>query len=101
VFNILEATRSYITNIPFVQMSTNKVYGDGPYEIPMVELKSRWDYLDEKYKNGISENFRIDQNKLSGSSLFPVGRGGLTGVIDRHHSLAATHPSSNKNSEKP
>jgi CDP-paratose 2-epimerase len=64
-FNLLEATRRYSTNIPFVHMSTNKVYGDAPNEIPMVELKSRWDYLDEKYKNGISENFRIDQCKHS------------------------------------
>jgi CDP-paratose 2-epimerase len=64
-FNLLEATRRYSTQIPLVHMSTNKVYGDAPNEIPLVELESRWDYADEKYKNGIPETFRIDQTKHS------------------------------------
>ncbi|MDR2009376.1 MAG: NAD-dependent epimerase/dehydratase family protein [Bacteroidales bacterium] len=64
-FNLLEATRRYSTQIPFVHMSTNKVYGDAPNEIPLVELARRWDYADEKYKNGIPETFRIDQTKHS------------------------------------
>jgi CDP-paratose 2-epimerase len=64
-FNMLEATRRYSTLIPFVHMSTNKVYGDAPNEIPLVELERRWDYADEKYKNGIPETFRIDQTKHS------------------------------------
>ena len=34
-FNLLEATRRYSTEIPFVHMSTNKVYGDAPNEIKM------------------------------------------------------------------
>jgi CDP-paratose 2-epimerase len=46
-------------------MSTNKVYGDAPNEIPLIELEHRWDYADEKYKNGIPETFRIDQTKHS------------------------------------
>jgi CDP-paratose 2-epimerase len=64
-FNMLEATRRYSTLIPFVHMSTNKVYGDAPNEIPLIELDRRWDYADEKYKNGIPETFRIDQTKHS------------------------------------
>ncbi|GHT15993.1 NAD-dependent epimerase [Bacteroidia bacterium] len=64
-FNLLEATRRYSTQIPFVHMSTNKVYGDAPNEIPLIELPTRWDYADEKYKNGIPETFRIDQTKHS------------------------------------
>jgi CDP-paratose 2-epimerase len=69
-FNLLEATRRYSLEIPFVHMSTNKVYGDAPNLIDMVELDTRWDYSDEIYKNGISENFTIDQSKhsLFGSS---------------------------------
>lgn len=69
-FNMLEATRRYSTNIPFVHMSTNKVYGDAPNEIEMVELDTRWDYADKTYEHGIAENFRIDQCKhsLFGSS---------------------------------
>jgi CDP-paratose 2-epimerase len=64
-FNLLEATRRYSTQIPFVHMSTNKVYGDAPNEIPLIELERRWDYADGKYKNGIPETFRIDQTKHS------------------------------------
>lgn len=69
-FNMLEATRRYRTDIPFVHMSTNKVYGDAPNEIAMNELETRWDYADATYENGIPESFRIDQCKhsLFGSS---------------------------------
>jgi len=64
-FNLLEATRKYSTEIPFVHLSTNKVYGDAPNEIPMVELEKRWDYADKTYEYGIPETFRIDQCKHS------------------------------------
>jgi CDP-paratose 2-epimerase len=55
-FNLLEATRRYSTEIPFVHMSTNKVYGDAPNEIKMKELDTRWDFDDSTFINGISEN---------------------------------------------
>jgi CDP-paratose 2-epimerase len=64
-FNLLEATRQYSTEIPFVHMSTNKVYGDAPNEIEMLELDKRFDYKDKNYEHGISETFRIDQTKHS------------------------------------
>lgn len=69
-FNLLESTRQYSTNVPFVHLSTNKVYGDAPNEIEMVELETRYDYADKTYENGIPETFRIDQCKhsLFGSS---------------------------------
>jgi CDP-paratose 2-epimerase len=69
-FNLLEATRRYNTHIPFVHLSTNKVYGDAPNEIKMIELELRYDYSDPNYEHGISESFRIDQTKhsLFGSS---------------------------------
>jgi CDP-paratose 2-epimerase len=69
-FNLLEATKRYNTNIPFVHLSTNKVYGDSPNNIKMKELGTRWDYDDLQYSNGIPESFTIDQCKhsLFGSS---------------------------------
>ncbi|MEH1919438.1 NAD-dependent epimerase/dehydratase family protein [Nostoc sp.] len=63
--NLLEATRQFVPDAPFVHMSTNKVYGDAPNEIPMLELNKRWDYSDYRYKHGIPESFRIDQSKHS------------------------------------
>ena len=46
-------------------MSTNKVYGDAPNEITLMETETRWDYADPDYASGISETFRIDQSKHS------------------------------------
>ncbi len=63
--NMLEAARSVCPESPFVHMSTNKVYGDAPNEIPLVELSTRWDYADPAYADGIPEMFRIDQSKHS------------------------------------
>jgi CDP-paratose 2-epimerase len=63
--NLLEAARRACPGSPFVHMSTNKVYGDKPNSIALVELQTRWDYADPIYTNGIAENFPIDQSKHS------------------------------------
>jgi CDP-paratose 2-epimerase len=63
--NLLEAARQACPESPFVHMSTNKVYGDAPNEIPLKELIKRWDYDDPTYTGGIAETFRIDQSKHS------------------------------------
>tara|TARA_B100001093_G_scaffold519542_1_gene609037 strand:- start:2022 stop:3074 length:1053 start_codon:yes stop_codon:yes gene_type:complete len=63
--NLLEATRQFCHDSPFVHMSTNKVYGDGPNHIQLKELDSRWDFDHQDYANGIAENFSIDQCKHS------------------------------------
>ena len=63
--NLLEAARQACPESPFVHMSTNKVYGDRPNTIPLVELETRWDYDDETYAEGIAEDFSIDQSKHS------------------------------------
>ena len=63
--NLLEVIRQCVSNSVFVYLSTNKVYGDAPNEIELVELEKRWDYADPIYKDGIDENFRIDQSKHS------------------------------------
>src|SRR3954453_19697431 len=63
--NMLEATRCFAPAAPFVHLSTNKVYGDAPNEIEMVELPTRWDYAYRTFAMGIDERFRIDQSKHS------------------------------------
>ncbi len=63
--NLLEAARQYAPEAPFASMSTNKVYGDAPNELPLHELETRWEYADQTYWNGIPETFRIDQSKHS------------------------------------
>tara|TARA_B100001559_G_scaffold315477_1_gene317409 strand:+ start:1134 stop:2183 length:1050 start_codon:yes stop_codon:yes gene_type:complete len=63
--NLLEPTRKYCKDSPFVFMSTNKVYGDSPNEISLVENETRWEFEDPGYIKGISESMRIDQSKHS------------------------------------
>jgi CDP-paratose 2-epimerase len=63
--NLLEAARQYCPEAPFVHMSTNKVYGDAPNLLPLVELDTRWEYADDVWSQGIPETFTIDQSKHS------------------------------------
>jgi CDP-paratose 2-epimerase len=63
--NLLEATRLHAPEAVFVHMSTNKVYGDAPNELPLVEQALRWDYADPCDFHGIAESMRIDQSKHS------------------------------------
>ena len=60
--NMLEATRRGCPEAVFIHMSTNKVYGDGPNRVDLVELDTRYDYADPRYANGIAEDFPIDQS---------------------------------------
>jgi len=69
--NLLEATRRYCPESPFIFMSTNKVYGDALNLIPLKELPTRWDYADSRYANGITETFSVDQSR---HSLFGVSK---------------------------
>ncbi len=63
--NLLEAVRRTAPEAVFCFMSTNKVYGDAPNELELVELETRWDYADAAYRNGIDESMRIDRSKHS------------------------------------
>lgn len=63
--NLLESLKRHSTEVPFIFLSTNKVYGDAPNEISMIETDTKWDYNDPAYEHGIPENFRIDQTKHS------------------------------------
>ena len=63
--NLLEATRQFAPDAVFCHMSTNKVYGDAPNELPLQELETRWEYAREEDWNGVDENCRIDQTMHS------------------------------------
>jgi CDP-paratose 2-epimerase len=63
--NLLEASRRYCCESPFIYMSTNKVYGDAPNSIALKELPTRWEYADPAFPEGIPEGFSIDQSKHS------------------------------------
>lgn len=59
--NLLEATRQHAADAVFIFTSTNKVYGDTPNRLPLVELASRWE-IDpaHPYAQGIPEEMSID-----------------------------------------
>ena len=63
--NLLEAVRRTCPEAPFVHMSTNKVYGDAPNRLNLVERETRWDYADPEYHDGVKETFSIDHSMHS------------------------------------
>ena len=65
--NLLEASRLSCPDCVFIFTSTNKVYGDTPNQLPLIELDTRWE-LDEShpfFERGIDESMSIDQCKHS------------------------------------
>lgn len=69
--NLLEATRQYAPEATFIFTSTNKVYGDTPNRLPLIEQETRWE-IDpaHTYVGGIREDMSIDQtlHSLFGAS---------------------------------
>jgi len=64
---LLENFRKYCPQATFIYLSTNKVYGDTPNALPLVETQTRWDISPEHayYGVGIDESMSIDQTKHS------------------------------------
>ena len=59
--NLLELTKKYCPNTPFIFMSTNKVYGDNPNKLSIIEKSKRWELKKtDKYFKGINENLSLD-----------------------------------------
>jgi CDP-paratose 2-epimerase len=59
--NLLELTKQFCPEAPFIFMSTNKVYGNNPNKLSIIEKKTRWELKNNDYYfKGIDENFSID-----------------------------------------
>ena len=65
--NLLEATRQFSPNATFIFTSTNKVYGDSPNYLPIIEHNTRWEISESHpyHLNGIDEQMSIDNTKHS------------------------------------
>ncbi|HRN36221.1 MAG TPA: NAD-dependent epimerase/dehydratase family protein [Flavobacteriales bacterium] len=65
--NLLEMARQHCPKAVFIFTSTNKVYGDAPNNLPLVELETRWEVAKDHpyYEHGIDEHMTIDQSKHS------------------------------------
>jgi CDP-paratose 2-epimerase len=69
---LLEATRKHCPETPFIFTSTNKVYGDAPNLLPLIEQDTRWEIdSGHPYADGIDESMSVDQCK---HSLFGVSK---------------------------
>lgn len=71
--NLLEATRKHCDTASFVFTSTNKVYGDNPNRLPLVEQETRWE-IDKShpwFEHGIDESMSVDHTR---HSLFGVSK---------------------------
>lgn len=71
--NLLEATRQHAPEATFIHCSTNKVYGDQPNRLPLIELPTRWE-LDPGHRwaaDGIDESMSLDHCT---HSLFGVSK---------------------------
>lgn len=79
--NLLESCRRSCPESPFIHMSTNKVYGDAPNRLQLIERETRWDFEDPKYIDGISESFPIDQSK---HSLFGASKVGADIMVQEY-----------------
>lgn len=89
-FNMLEVTRQLSPKAVFVLMSTNKVYGDAPNELPLKELPSRWDYAEPQHYDGISEEMRIDRSKHSIFGASKVAADVMSQEYGRYYGLKTT-----------
>ena len=70
--NLLEAARTHAPGATFIFCSTNKVYGDLPNQLPLIELPQRLELpQDHPYHEGIDTSMSIDR---STHSLFGVSK---------------------------
>lgn len=64
--NMLELYRQYSPKGAFIFTSTNKVYGDTPNRLPLIETETRFELPeDHQYYIGIDESMSIDNSKHS------------------------------------
>lgn len=65
--NLLESTRQHCPEAVFIFTSTNKVYGDNPNHLPLVETETRWEVAQDHpyHAEGIDEHMSIDHTKHS------------------------------------
>ncbi len=85
---VLEATRRYCPDATFVFTSTNKVYGDTPNTLPLVERKTRWEIdPDHDYQEGIPEDLGIDMTMHSIFGASKVAADVLVQEYGRYYDL--------------
>ncbi len=90
--NMLEATRNHAPKASFIFTSTNKVYGDTPNHLPLIEQELRYE-IDPRhtYVNGIREDMSIDQNL---HSLFGASKAAADILVQEYGRYFGMHTAS-------
>jgi len=87
--NLLEATRKHAPGATFIFCSTNKVYGDLPNHLPLIELDQRLELPDDhRYFNGIDTSMSID---ASTHSLFGVSKAAADLLVQEYGRYFGMH----------
>jgi CDP-paratose 2-epimerase len=86
--NVLEGVRLFAPEAVFIFTSTNKVYGDRPNSLPLVEQETRWE-IDptHTYANGIREDMSIDHSLHSIFGASKVAADVLVQEYGRYYGL--------------
>ena len=86
--NVLEAIRQFAPEAVLIFTSTNKVYGDRPNTLPLIELETRWE-IDpgHTYVNGIREDMSIDASLHSVFGASKVAADILVQEFGRYYGL--------------
>lgn len=86
--HLLELTRQYCPKAVFIFTSTNKVYGENPNRLPLVEKESRWEIPNNHpYYQGIDEQMSIDHTKHSLFGASKIAADILTQEYGRYFGL--------------
>jgi CDP-paratose 2-epimerase len=81
--NLLEAARAWCKSSPFIFTSTNKVYGDTPNFLPLIETETRWTLpTGHQYSGGIDETMSIDGSL---HSLFGVSKASADLLVQEYN----------------
>ncbi|PIN91503.1 NAD-dependent epimerase [Candidatus Pacearchaeota archaeon CG10_big_fil_rev_8_21_14_0_10_32_14] len=87
--NALENFRRYSPNGVFIFTSTNKVYGDTPNRLPLIEEEKRWEIdPSHRYRKGIDEIMSIDDSK---HSLFGVSKAAADLMVQEYGKYYSLH----------
>ena len=85
---LLESTRKHCIEAPFIFLSTNKVYGDTPNRLPLVECETRYEIEEgHRYYGGIDETMSIDRSKHSLFGASKVAADVLTQEYGRYFGM--------------
>ena len=81
--HVLEATRQHAPDAVFIFTSTNKVYGDLPNLLPLVELEERYEIKEDHpyHSKGIDERMSTDQSK---HSIFGVSKVSADAMVQEY-----------------